>query len=64
MLTGLNAAVVELLTAALHDRVFTEEVTYTALLVVAALAFVALTPWRAPAWAVVFGAAGVGALLF
>ena len=34
-----------------------------AALVVAALAFVALTSWKTPAWAVVLGAAGAGALL-
>ena len=54
---------IKLLAAALYDPVFTAGVTNAASLVVAALAFVALTSWKTPAWAVVLGAAGAGALL-
>jgi chromate transporter len=32
-------------------------------MVVAAIAFVALTVWKAPAWAVVIGASVLGALI-
>ena len=63
VLTGVNSGVVGLLAAALYDPVFTAGVTNAASLVVAALAFVALTSWKTPAWAVVLGAAGAGALL-
>ncbi|WBL19854.1 chromate transporter [Citricoccus sp. NR2] len=63
VLTGANSGVVGLLAAALYDPVFTAGVTNAASLVVAALAFVALTSWKTPAWAVVLGAAGAGALL-
>ena len=52
-----------LLAAALYDPVFTEGVTGPHSLVIVAVAFVALTAWKAPAWAVVLGAAGLGALL-
>ena len=54
---------VGLLAAALYDPVFTEGVTGPHSLVIVAVAFVALTAWKAPAWAVVLGAAGLGALL-
>lgn len=60
---GVNAGVVGLLAAALYDPVFTEGVTGLHSLVIAVIAFVALTAWRAPAWAVVLGAAELGALL-
>ncbi|MGV9192948.1 chromate transporter [Microbacterium sp. MC2] len=63
VLAGVNAGVVGLLAAALYDSVFTAGVTNAASLVVAALAFVALTSWKTPSWAVVLGAAGAGALL-
>ncbi|HMM83640.1 MAG TPA: chromate efflux transporter [Terrimesophilobacter sp.] len=63
VLTGVNSGVVGLLAAALYDPVFTAGVTNAASLVVAALAFVALTSWKTPAWAAVLGAAGAGALL-
>lgn len=62
-LKGVNAGVVGLLAAALYDPVFTEGVTGPHSLVIVAVAFVALTAWKAPAWAVVLGAAGLGALL-
>lgn len=61
-LLGVNAGVVGLLAAALYDPVFTQGVTDTLSFVVAAFAFVALVSWKAPAWAVVLGAAGIGAL--
>ena len=62
-LKGVNAGVVGLLAAALYDPVFNEGVTGPHYLVIVAVAFVALTAWKAPAWAVVLGAAGLGALL-
>ncbi len=62
-LKGVNAGVVGLLAAALYDPVFNEGVTGPHSLVIVAVAFVALTAWKAPAWAVVLGAAGLGALL-
>lgn len=62
-LMGVNAGVVGLLAAALYDPVFTAGITGAASLAVAAVAFVALSAWRAPAWAVVIGAAALGALL-
>lgn len=63
VLMGVNAGVVGLLAAALYDPVFPAGVTNATSLVVAALALVALTSWNTPAWAVVLGAAGAGALL-
>ena len=59
-LAGAGAAVVGLLGAALYDPVLTHGVTSPGTLVVAALAFVALSSWKAPAWAVVAGACLVG----
>jgi chromate transporter len=59
-LTGVNAAVVGLLGAALYDPVFTEGVSGAPTMLVAAASFVALTSWRAPAWAVVLGAGLAG----
>jgi len=40
-----------------------EGVTGAASFLVAALSFVALASWKAPAWAVVFAAAGLGIVL-
>lgn len=62
-LAGVNAAVVGVLAAALYHPVFTQGVTGPAELAVAACAFVALTQWKLPAWAVVLGAALVGFVL-
>ena len=59
-LLGVNAAVVGLLAAALYDPVFIEGITSTAAMAIAAAAFVALTAWRTPAWAVVTAAGVVG----
>ncbi|MFD0481456.1 chromate efflux transporter [Kineococcus sp. GCM10028916] len=59
-LAGASAAVVGLLGAALYDPVFTHGVTSPGTLAVAALAFVALSSWKAPAWAVVAGACLTG----
>jgi chromate transporter len=63
VLAGVNAGVVGLLAAALHDPVFTAGVTSPVALAVAIGAFVALTRWSAPPWAVVVAAAALGALL-
>ena len=62
-LMGVNAGVVGLLAAALYDPVFVEGVTGAASFLVAVLSFVALASWKAPAWAVVFAAAGLGIVL-
>ena len=63
-LTGVNAAVVGLLAAALYNPVFLTGITSPRTMVVAAVAFVALSAWKASAWAVVVaaGAAGLFAL--
>ena len=62
-LTGVNAAVVGLLGAALYDPVFVEGITSPATLALAVAAFVAGTMWKAPAWATVIGAGVLGWLL-
>ena len=49
-----------ILAAALYTPVFTEGVTSAASLAIAAAAFVALTSWKAPAWAVVIAASLIG----
>ncbi len=59
-LLGVNAAVVGLLGAALFDPVFIEGVTSPATLAIAIAAFIALTRWNVPAWAVVLTAALIG----
>lgn len=59
-LMGVNAGVVGILAAALYTPVFTEGVTSVAALGIAAAAFVALTSWKAPAWAVVIAAGLIG----
>lgn len=63
VLAGVNAGVVGILAAALYTPVFTDGITGPGTLVVAAVAFVALSRWRTPAWAVVIAAAVVGWLL-
>ncbi|WP_028647951.1 chromate efflux transporter [Nocardiopsis sp. CNT312] len=60
---GAGAAVVGVLAAALYDPVFTQGVVSHATMAVAAVAFVALAVWRAPAWAVVLGASAAGVLV-
>lgn len=62
-LAGANAAVVGLLGAALYDPVFTAGVTGPATMALAAAGFVALTAWKAPAWAVVLACGGLGLTL-
>ncbi|WP_169253159.1 chromate efflux transporter [Brevibacterium sp. 'Marine'] len=62
-LTGVNAAVVGLLGAALYDPVFVEGITSPATLALAVAAFVAGTMWKVPAWATVIGAGLIGWLL-
>ena len=61
-LAGVNAAVVGVLAAALHDPVFTAGVTSTLDLAIAAAAFFALQTWRAPVWTVVLAMAALGGL--
>lgn len=62
-LTGVNAAVVGLLGAALYDPVFVEGITSPATLALAVAAFVAGTMWKIPAWATVIVAGLLGWLL-
>ncbi|SMX96935.1 chromate efflux transporter [Brevibacterium linens] len=62
-LTGVNAAVVGLLGAALYDPVFVEGITSPATLALAVAAFIAGTMWKVPAWATVIGAGLIGWLL-
>ncbi len=57
---GVNAGVVGLLAAALYDPVFTDGISDAVALVIAAAAFVALSMWRVPAWAVVIVCAAAG----
>ncbi|MGE3448929.1 MAG: chromate efflux transporter [Microbacteriaceae bacterium] len=59
-LMGVNAGVVGILAAALYTPVFTEGVTSVAALGIAAAGFVALTSWKALAWAVVIAAGLIG----
>jgi chromate transporter len=60
---GINAGVVGLLAAALYSPVFTEGITSPAALAIAVAAFVALTRWSVPPWAVVIAAGVLGAVL-
>ncbi|WP_040158463.1 chromate efflux transporter [Nigerium massiliense] len=62
-LMGVNAAVVGILGAALYNPVFLQGVTSPATLAVAVAAFVALTQWKVPAWAVVIVAGLLGFFL-
>ena len=59
-LSGVNAAVVGLLAAALYDPVFSAGITSAMAMAIAAAAFVALAAWQLPAWVVVIGAGLVG----
>jgi len=58
-LLGVNAAVVGLLLAAFYDPVWTNGILTPIDFIVAAMAFVALTFWKAPSWLIVIAAAGV-----
>jgi chromate transporter len=60
---GINAAVVGILAAALYTPVFTAGIQTPAAMAIAAAAFIALTNWRTPAWAVVIAAGLAGAAL-
>ncbi len=59
-LMGVNAGVVGILAGALYTPVFTEGITSVPALAIAAGAFVALTSWKAPAWAVVIASGLIG----
>ncbi len=63
VLTGVNAAVVGLLLAALYTPVWTSAVTSPAAFAVVLAAFGALRLWQAPSWLVVILGAGVGPFL-
>lgn len=60
-LGGVNAAVVGLLGAAFWDPVASAGVTSARAFAIALVAYLALALWRAPPWAVVVGAAVMGA---
>lgn len=61
-LAGINAGVVGILGAALYLPVFTQGIGSPAALAVAIAAFIALTRWKAPPWAVVIAAGVIGQL--
>lgn len=63
-LMGVNAAVVGLLAAALYDPVFSEGITSSTSMAIAAVSFVALAVWTVPAWAVVVMAGALGWAFF
>jgi len=62
-LTGVNAAVVGLLLAALYDPVWTSAIGGSRDVALALAAYLALAVWKAPPWAVVVGGAAATALL-
>jgi chromate transporter len=62
-LMGVNAGVVGILGAALYNPVFIEGIGSAVALAVAVAAFVALTKWSAPPWAVVIGCGILGYFL-
>lgn len=62
-LSGINAAVVGLLAAALYDPVFTGSIFSVADFALAAAAFLLLTASRTPAWLVVMLGAGFAAVI-
>lgn len=64
VMAGLNAGVVGLLAAALYDPVFVTGITSAATLVLAAVAFLALSRWAVPPWAVVVGCGVVGQIVW
>jgi chromate transporter len=59
-LAGVNAAVVGLLLAALYHPVWTDTIASPRDFAAALVAFIALTFWRAPPWAVVIASAALG----
>ncbi|QUX30609.1 chromate efflux transporter [Nocardiopsis akebiae] len=59
-MAGAGAAVVGILAAALYDPVFVQGVVSSGTMAVAAVAFVALSVWRLPTWAVVLVASAAG----
>ena len=62
-LMGVNAGVVGILAAALYNPVFTEGISSVTALGLAVAAFIALTQWAVPPWAVVLGAGALGFVL-
>ncbi|SDS54961.1 chromate transporter [Halopseudomonas xinjiangensis] len=62
-LTGINAAVVGLLLAALYDPVFTSAIREPADFALAVVALVALLLWKLPAWLVVLACGAIASLL-
>ncbi|MDQ0313998.1 chromate efflux transporter [Amorphus orientalis] len=62
-LMGVNAAVIGLLAAALYDPVFTRGITSPMALAIAVAAYVALSQWKAPPWAVVVASGVVGGVV-
>lgn len=64
MLTGVNAAVVGLLLAALYDPVFTSAVTGPVEFSVALFSFAMLVYWKLPPWLVVLITAIIGQFVF
>ena len=63
-LTGINAAVVGILLAALYDPVWTSAIHAPQDFALALLAFIALMFWKLPPWLVVLVCAVLGWLLF
>lgn len=61
-LTGINAAVVGLLAAALYDPVITAAIQGPADIPAALAAYVLLAVWKAPPWSVVLGFGAIGAM--
>ena len=61
-LSGINAAVVGLLLAALYDPVWTSAIHTPQDFALAVLALLALVRWKLPPWLVVLACAGAGAL--
>ena len=62
-LTGINAAVVGVLLAALVNPVIMHGVRDLPSLAIAAVAWLALAQWKLPSWAIALGGAAAGALL-
>ncbi|MFB5761399.1 chromate efflux transporter [Paenibacillus medicaginis] len=62
-LTGVNAAVVGILLAALYDPIWTSAIRGTLDFAIAAILFVMLIFWKLPPWAVVIAGALAGAFL-
>lgn len=62
-LTGINAAVVGLLAAALYDPVITAAIHGPTDIPAALAAYVLLAVWKAPPWSVVLGFGAIGAMV-